>query len=251
MLPVENWNAQISLLTGFGAAYLMVSNAVGILRTLPPPDPRDVARLRRTAKALRIAWPQDQDYPDFIRTLDPSNPKHAAMVVACTRLLRGSAYVAFDGTVPDQPMHSALAAEYAHCTAPLRRLVDRYAGEICLSLTSGDPVPDWVKQGMAEVPEIMRDSGRKANAYENGIVDLVEAGILSGRLGQTFDGVVVELDDKDPKQGTVDIETPAIEAPVTADHRLPLGEDVRVVLTKADVKERKVAFALQEHASEE
>ncbi len=43
LLDVELWNAQISLLTGFAAASLMVYGAVGVLRTLPPPDPRDVA----------------------------------------------------------------------------------------------------------------------------------------------------------------------------------------------------------------
>ncbi|HEY9565736.1 MAG TPA: RNB domain-containing ribonuclease, partial [Nocardioides sp.] len=41
-LPVEQWNAQISLLTGMAAASLMVHARVGLLRTLPPADPRDV-----------------------------------------------------------------------------------------------------------------------------------------------------------------------------------------------------------------
>ncbi len=40
--PVEGWNAQISLLTGMGAAHLMVEGRTGLLRTLPPADPRDV-----------------------------------------------------------------------------------------------------------------------------------------------------------------------------------------------------------------
>ncbi len=144
MLPVEQWNAQISLLTGFAAASLMVYARVGLLRTLPPPDPHDVTRLHRTARALGIDWPAEQLYPDFIRTLDPGKPEHAAMVVACTRLLRGSGYVGFDGETPAEPQHSALASEYAHVTAPLRRLGDRYAGEICLALCAGDEVPGWV-----------------------------------------------------------------------------------------------------------
>ena len=54
MLPVEEWNAQISLLTGMAAASLMVYARVGLLRTLPPPENRDVQRLHRTAKALGI-----------------------------------------------------------------------------------------------------------------------------------------------------------------------------------------------------
>ena len=37
--PVEDYNAQISLLTGFAAAQVMIGGKVGILRTLPPaPD---------------------------------------------------------------------------------------------------------------------------------------------------------------------------------------------------------------------
>ena len=75
MLPVEEWNAQISLLTGMAAASLMVYARVGLLRTLPPPDPRDVQRLHRTAKALKIDWPAEQLYPDFIRSLDPTEPE--------------------------------------------------------------------------------------------------------------------------------------------------------------------------------
>ena len=51
LIPAESWNAQISLLTGFAAASLMVYARVGLLRTLPPPDPRDVQRLHRTARA--------------------------------------------------------------------------------------------------------------------------------------------------------------------------------------------------------
>ena len=52
----------------------MVYARVGLLRTLPPPDPRDVQRLHRTARALRIDWPAEQLYPDFIRSLDPGKP---------------------------------------------------------------------------------------------------------------------------------------------------------------------------------
>lgn len=242
-LPVENWNAQISLLTGFAAAHLMLGAKVGLLRTLPEPDPRDVKRLRRTARALGIEWPGEQEYPDFIRSLDPNQPRHAAMVVACTRLLRGASYVGFDGEVPAHPEHAALASEYAHVTAPLRRLVDRYAGEICVAICAETEVPAWVLEGMTdEVPQTMIDTGRKANQYENAILNLVEAGVLHGREGETFSGVVVELDEEKDDRGTVVIQDPAIEARITGDGRLPLGEELIVRLEQADVQSRTVAF---------
>jgi VacB/RNase II family 3'-5' exoribonuclease len=244
LTPVEDWNAQISLLTGMAAASLMVYARVGILRTLPPADPRDVQRLHRTARALGIDWPAEQLYPDFIRSLDPSRPAHAAMVVACTRLLRGAGYVSFNGELPEQAQHSALASEYAHVTAPLRRLIDRYAGEICVALCSGTEVPDWVIAAMPGLPDTMISSGRRANQYENAVVDLCEAELLKERVGERFSAVVVEVSEKDPAKGDVTIEDPAIEASVTGESELPLGQDVSVELVTADPATRKVAFRL-------
>jgi exoribonuclease R len=244
MLPVEEWNAQISLLTGMAAASLMVYARVGLLRTLPPPDARDVQRLHRTAKALDIEWPAELLYPDFIRSLDPELPNHAAMVVACTRLLRGSGYVAFDGEVPEQPEHSALASEYAHVTAPLRRLGDRYAGEICLALCAGTEVPSWVTERLAELPKTLQASGHKAHQYENAILALVEAAVLHPHVGDTFPAVVVQVDDEDPRTGDVVVQEPAIEATITSKGELPLGTDVQAKLVEADVSARTVRFEL-------
>jgi exoribonuclease R len=244
LTPVETWNAQISLLTGMGAASLMVYARVGILRTLPPADPHDVQRLHRTARALGIEWPAEQLYPDFVRTLDPSKPTHAAMIVACTRLLRGAGYVTFNGELPELAQHSALASEYAHVTAPLRRLVDRYAGEVCVALCAGTEVPDWVVAAMHELPDTMTSSGRRANQYENAVVDLCEAELLHDRVGESFSAVVVDLDEKDKKKGDITIQDPAIEATVTGSDALPLGEQVRVELVQADPKSRSVEFRL-------
>jgi exoribonuclease R len=244
LIPAESWNAQISLLTGFAAASLMVYARVGLLRVLPPPDPRDVQRLHRTARALHIDWPAEQLYPDFIRTLDPGKPNQAAMVTACTRLLRGSGYVGFNGEVPADPIHAALASEYAHVTAPLRRLCDRYAGEICVALCAGTEVPPWVLEKLAVVPETMQESGRRAHQYEAAVLDLVEAGVLQPRVGETFAGVIVDIDPKDDHKGTVTIQDPAVEARVTDGAPLPLGTDVTVTLSEADVASRSVAFRL-------
>jgi exoribonuclease R len=244
MLPVEQWNAQISLLTGMAAASLMVYARVGLLRTLPPPDPGDVQRLHRTAHALGIDWPAEQLYPDFIRSLDPSKPSHAAMVLACTRLLRGSGYVGFDGEVPAQPEHSALASEYAHVTAPLRRLADRYASEVCVALCAGDEVPGWVHEQLHDLPATMQASSQKANAYERAVLDLVEAAVLRPHVGRSFPGVVVAVDEKERTRGDVVLQEPAVEAAVTSSAPLPLGTDVQVRLAEADPATRTVRFEL-------
>ncbi|KQZ66737.1 ribonuclease II [Rhodanobacter sp. Root561] len=243
-LAVEDWNEQISLLTGMAAAYLMVRAKVGILRTLPPPDPHAIARLRITARALAIDWPDALDYPGFIRSLDPSSDVHVAMLTACTSVLRGAGYAAFNGTLPGQSMHSALAAQYAHATAPLRRLVDRYSGEICVALCAKQPVPAWALAALPDLPATMQTSGHRAGQYESAVLNLAEAVVLAPRVGEVFPGAIVEVARDDPRKGTVIVREPAIEASVSGSAALPLGADVRVSLVEADPVRRVTRFAL-------
>lgn len=242
--PVEDWNAQISLLTGMGAAEVMLYGEQGVVRTLPPATDESLARLRRTAAALRLSWSQDVDYPAFVRTLDPNTPSGAAMMNACASLFRGAGYVAFDGTVPTRVEHAALASAYAHVTAPLRRLVDRYAGEVAVALCAGRETPEWARRGLQDLPAAMQRSDLAAKKYERAIVDMVEAGTLKGRVGSTFTGDVVDLDDKNPRKGTIMLVDPAVEAPVTSQTRLPLGATVVVRLTEVNLLTRQVRFQL-------
>src|SRR5690606_36661148 len=208
----------------------------------PPADPRAIERLRRTARALGIGWPQARSYPDFIRSLDPSNPRDVAMMTACTTVLRGAGYVAFDGEVPEHSQHSALASQYAHATAPLRRLVDRYVGETCLALSAGTPVPRWVLDALPGLPSTMQTSSQRAGRYENAVLDLAEAVALAPRVGEVFEGAVVEVDDKDPRRGDIMLAGPAILARIESSTDLPLGDRVRARLVEADPDSRRIRF---------
>jgi exoribonuclease R len=242
---VEDWNEQLSLLTGMAAADLMVRHHVGLLRTLPEPPAYAIARLRRTAHALGIAWPPSSGYPEFIHSLDPSNPRHLAMMVSCTSVLRGAGYAAFDGALPAQPLHSALASTYTHATAPLRRLVDRYTGELCLALCAGQPPPAWVLEALPRLPRTMAAADQRASRYERAVIDLAETLVLAPHVGETFEGSIVEVDGENRHDGTVMLHALAIEAPVSAGHDLPLGDTVRVRLDGADPAHRRVSFQLE------
>ncbi len=240
--PVEQWNAQLSLLTGMAAAELMVAGGVGLLRTLPPPESGAVDGLRRRAAALGLPWDPAAGYPEFVRSLDPATPAGAAMLAACTRLLRGASYLAFDGSTPERAGHSAIAAPYAHVTAPLRRLADRYAAEVCLALCAGVAVPDWVRAALPGLPKEMDDGARRGHQFAAEVVNLVEAGVLADRVGEDFDAVVVARQDDDPTKGSIVVRVPAIEARVTGASDLPLGERTTVRLEAADPATRQVRF---------
>jgi Exoribonuclease R len=241
-LPVEDWNAQLSLATGMAAAQVMLAAGVGLLRTLPPAPREAVARLRRTAGALGIGWPHRLAYPEFVRGLDASTPAHAAMLNACTMLFRGAGYVAFDGTVPKQPLHAAIAAPYAHVTAPLRRLADRYAGEICVAISAQAEVPDWVSTALPSLPEVMAESNRRAHRYERGVVNLVEALLLEPRIGTSFVGTVLEVDGE-RGGGVLQLAEPAVEARITGPG-LVLGGEITATLVTADPVAGKVEFVV-------
>jgi exoribonuclease R len=239
-LPVERWNAEISLLTGICAATVMLAGDVGLLRTMPPPNPKDVAHLRRIAPALGVSWPDGAAPGDVISAVSGSgDPRHAAFLEQAVRLLRGAGYTAFAGDPPVQPAQSAVAAPYAHVTAPLRRLADRFATEICLALLAGTTPPSWATVGLPALPELMADADRRANELERACVDLIEAWLLAGREGSVYDAVVVE---SGAEHGTVVLADPAVRAPCDGGG-LPLGERLRVRLTEADPAARRVRFA--------
>ncbi|MFF4847561.1 RNB domain-containing ribonuclease [Streptomyces sp. NPDC001194] len=244
-LPADGWNAQISLMTGMAAAELMLAAGAGILRTLPSAPDGAVGRLRRTAAALRIDWPHHVPYAELVRTLDPHLPAHAAFLQECTALLRGAGYTVFTGgRTPDPLLHAAVAAPYAHCTAPLRRLVDRYAGELCVAAVAGAEPPQWAAAALEELPQRMADGNRLANTAERECVDLVEAALLKDHVGETFEATVIDVKEHEPLVGTVHLEEPAVVGRVESPSaRLPLGDRIRVRLTEADPGRAKVLFA--------
>ncbi|MFF0332537.1 RNB domain-containing ribonuclease [Streptomyces fimicarius] len=244
-LPAEAWNAQISLLTGMAAARLMADTGTGILRTLPVAPDGAVARLRRSARALRIDWPHHVPYAEVVRSLDPEQGNHAAFLLECTTLLRGAGYTAFDhGELPDPAVHAAVADLYTHCTAPLRRLVDRYASELCLAATAGKEPPAWVREALPALPKEMAEGTRRANTVERSCVDLIEAALLEGQVGQLFDAYVVDVQERNPTTGTVHLRDPAVVGRIEGGTApLPLGERLRVRLTQAGPASRTVLFA--------
>ncbi len=246
-VPAEQYNAQISLLTGMCAARIMVECGVGILRTLPPARPEDYARLRRVAAALGIDWPTSQPYPELVRGLDHAVPTHAAFMEQAMSLFRGSGYLAFgvggvgvpaddEASDSEEAVHSAIAARYAHVTAPLRRLVDRYGEEVCIAACAQAPVPEWALQALPDLPGVMEQAGKRARAIGRGALTALEALVLRGHEGEVFDGVITSEHDG---RGELVLAEPAVVTEIRAgkkasDGGLPVGERVRVRLLSAD-----------------
>jgi exoribonuclease R len=253
LLPVERWNAQLSLMTGMAAATLMLDGGVGILRTMPPAQPDAIDRLRRQARALGTPWRDDQPYGDYLRMLDGTDPKHLAILHAAASLFRGAGYTPFDGASPAVTAQAAVGAPYAHVTAPLRRLVDRFGLVICEALSAGTAVPDWARAALPELPKEMARSSNVANRLDRMTLDVVEAAVLAPRVGEEFDAVVLSAggmsgssDSSGTRRegGTVQLTDPAVDG--TCDGHLEPGTDVRVRLAEADIATATVRFEVVE-----
>jgi exoribonuclease R len=229
----EGWNAQVSLLTGHAAAERMLAAGVGLLRTMPAFGARDVATFRRIARTLGFPWPEDVSYAAFMRALDPRHPHIEVLVRQARRVMRGADYVAFDGVPPDRAEHGALAFSYAHVTAPLRRLADRYVLDLLLTLAAGSrPTEAEVAVLRALVP-VMAAAGRTTSALERRVVDVAEAWTLRGRIGAVLPAVVVDVRGREVE---VQVEEPPIRATLLAGagQAPALGARLDVRLTAVD-----------------
>ncbi len=240
-LPVERWNAQISILAGIEAAKIMIDAGVGILRTVPEPSPAFLARLRHTATALRVPWPEGARWSDVVRDLDRSKAEDAAFLIQAAHALRGSGYALVDGSAGGSaplPIHAGIGAAYAHVTAPLRRLADRYANEIVLAHCGGVKPPAWAEARLPELVKAMDESTTREARIEHAVVDAVECAVLTGHIGERLDATVV---DENEHGVIVQISNPAIVAPLEA--HLPLGSQVRVIVRAVDPVARRVELA--------
>jgi exoribonuclease R len=273
-LPSMGWNAQISLLAGIVAGERMAAAGIGLLRTLPPAQPWVLDRVKRAAHALHVDWPDGASYAEVVRNLDSRIPDEAALLALAARGLRGAGYLALPRAVPaavDDPStakdderptiermpktsavaaspevtasarsqtmeHAAVASVYAHVTAPLRRLGDRYAAEVCLALGAGETPPGWVTERLTDLPAaLQRASGRESGA-SRAAVDLAEALVLRAMIGDELAVAVVSVDD----DGSIVVcREPAVETRI-AGRRLPLGDEISVEVVAADPVERKV-----------
>jgi exoribonuclease R len=236
-LPVEQWNEQISLLTGMVAAELMIEAGMGLLRTLPPPPDFVVKHLGRAARGLGVDWPTHaDDYATILAGLDPAVPAEAALITQSARLFRGAGYLAFTDGAPPRPEQAAIGAPYAHVTAPLRRLGDRFAVELALAAHDGRPPGGWAVEALATLPDVLQDGGRRQAALDRACVDFTEAMVLRGRVGERFRVLVTEVEEDGAR---VQFRAPAVLARARGEG-LAAGEEVEVELVAADPSEGRI-----------
>ena len=231
----EDRNAALSLAANLAIADAMLSHRTGLFRVMVPPDDKAVERLRLTARAFGLDWPAATSLAEFERTLDPQDPRQAAFMLAIRKASPGASYAPYrDGVLP---WHAAMAATYAHATAPLRRLADRYVIRAALAIANGRPVPDGVTEAFARLPQVMARADGLSSQVDRAVIDLAEAVMLRGQEGHVFAAIVTTVDQRGLRLQLRDLPIVATMAGEGAP-----GDIVNVRLTAADPEQRRIAF---------
>lgn len=239
---MNDYNAELSLLAGMCAGQMMMDAGVGILRTLPPAKPKDIAAFDSAAAALGFHR-GSKSVGELLAEVDASTPEGMALMRDAQTLLRGAGYVGFgivgvENEEEEPSVHAGIGGYYAHVTAPLRRLVDRYATEICLAIAEKREVPEWAARRVPEVVESMKRTTSLANQVDRACLRLTEAVVLRPWVGQNFSAAVLHV-------GKKDADVFVAQPPVIADCQGTPEEGTQTVVTliTADPEARKVEFA--------
>lgn len=240
--PMEQANAAMSLAANLAIADILYRHGTGLFRVMPEPDERAIRRLRHSARALGVGWPASMSLEDRQRTLDPNVPKEAAFMLAIRRAGAHASYAPFrEG---DRPWHSAMRATYAHATAPLRRLADRYVIEATLALANGRAVPDFASAAFDRLPDVMNRADAKAGQVDSAVLELAESVVLAGEVGQIFAGTVTDIDERGAR---IQLADPAVITRVPV-NGLAIGSSVSLRLDEADPSRRLTRFSLVQNS---
>jgi exoribonuclease R len=131
-----------------------------------------------------------------------------------------------------------MAATYAHCTAPLRRLADRYVLRAALALTDGKPVPEPVATAFERLPSAMAKAEARDGQIERAVIDLAEVALLANHEGEIFPAVVTDIGENGARIQLSDL---PVVARVIAHGVIP-GAAIHVRLLAADPVQRRLNF---------
>jgi exoribonuclease R len=173
---------------------------------------------------------------DFQKRLDPTDPRQAAMMLAIRRAGARAMYAPYREGVT--PWHAAMAATYAHATAPLRRLADRYVVQATLAIMNGHPVPDPVQQAFAKLPKIMASADALGGQIARSVIDLAEAVTLKDRVGEIFAAIVTDVDERGTR---IQLNDHAVVTRIVARGVAP-GDALRAQLIAVDTDRRTSEF---------
>jgi exoribonuclease-2 len=227
---------------GAAAAFLAGHGMSSMRRVLRAPRRWD--RLIALARQFGVTLPDAPDAPAldrFLRARREADPDAFADLSLSVVKMLGSGEYALVRAGSTVDGHFGLAVrDYAHSTAPNRRFPDLITQRLLKAAIAGHapPYPDDQLESLATHCTQQEDA---ADKVERQVRKSAAALLLSGRVGDRFDGVVTGVSDK----GTyVRVFHPPVEGRVVkGEAGLDVGEHVQVTLRGTDVDRGFIDFS--------
>lgn len=227
---------------GVTARHLDACGLPSIRRVVRTPKRWD--RIRALASEAGDTLPDTADpaaLAEFLarrRAADPAG--YGVLSLAVLKLLGRGEYVLTQPGDRDAGHFGLAVHEYVHSTAPNRRYPDLITQRLLKASVRERPSP-YRDEDLAALATHCTRQEDAADKVERQMQKAATALVLSGRLGDTFDGVVTGATGKATWVRTFD--PPAEGRIVTAATGLDVGDRVRVRLTHADVAKGHLDFA--------
>ena len=227
---------------GVTAAYLAAKKFPSLRRILRSPE--RWSRIAQLASGFGDRLPNDPDaaaLEAFLARRRQADPeKFPDLSLAVVKLIGRGEY-ALDLPGGEPPGHFGLAVkDYTHSTAPNRRFPDLITQRLLKAAMAGAPLPYSIPE-LAELAKHCTEREDDATKVERRVRKSAAALLLSGRIGEHFDGLVTGAS---PKGTWVRVFQPPVEGRLERGFQgLDVGDHVRVKLIHTDVERGFIDFA--------
>ncbi len=171
------------------AAYLSRREVPALYRVHPPPAPGDIAELKELLEHFGIRLPKAEKVTsrDLQRVLKEVEGKPDEKVIQ-SRVLRALRLAVYS---PENTGHYGLAKkDYTHFTSPIRRYPDLIVHR---ALKASLAREKWKIPGLEALALHCSDQERQADGAEKELVEWRIFRLLKTRLGDEFEGVIVDI----------------------------------------------------------
>jgi exoribonuclease R len=205
-LPSENYNAALSLATNLAVGRYLLNASSGLFRVMDDPNEHEIKSLRAQAKVLGIRWEPNEKLQSVISRLTTTEQRDLAFSMAIRKAGGGARYMIWPfATQTDeqkirntqqqkQPWHAAIAATYAHATAPMRRLADRYVLDLLVAHFAGEQsAVAELQKTLALLPSVMETAERIAAKIDRECLEAIESSLLKPLIGQVRTATVIDV----------------------------------------------------------
>jgi exoribonuclease-2 len=227
---------------GVTAAYLAAKKFPSLRRILRSPE--RWSRIAQLASGFGDRLPSEPDaaaLEAFLARRRQSDPeKFPDLSLAVVKLIGRGEY-ALDLPGGEPPGHFGLAVkDYTHSTAPNRRFPDLITQRLLKAAMAGAPFPYTVPE-LGELAKHCTEREDDATKVERRVRKSAAALLLSGRIGEQFDGLVTGAS---PKGTWVRVFQPPVEGMLERGFQgLDVGDHLRVKLIRTDVQRGFIDFA--------